>query len=190
MLETFDKLSELVSRDFFFWFCALSGTALFIIQLLLTLLGAMDHDDLDEGGDLDAGKVKWLSKQALTGFLMMFGWAALASKHEFGFSGAVTITIGFTAGLLTVFITGSIFKMARKLRSTGTVFKLDDAVGKEAIVYQRIPKDGVGKISVSLHNFTHEIDAVSMNQELESFISVEIIKKLDDKTVVVVPLKR
>ncbi len=190
MTEFLGKLSELMSKDFFFWFCALSGSGLFIIQILLTLLGVMDQDDLDDNTELDAGKVKWLSKQAITGFLMMFGWSALACKHELGFGEALSLTFAFAVGVLTVLITGSNFKAARKLHSSGTVFRLEDAVGKEAVVYQRIPKEGIGKISIALNNMTHEIDAVSLNEELASFVSVQIIKKLDDKTVVVVPIKK
>ncbi len=190
MPEFVIKLSELMSKDFFFWFCALSGSGLFIIQVLLTLLGVMDHDDLNDNAELDAGKVKWLSKQAITGFLMMFGWSALACKYELGLPTAATILVACSAGLLAVLITGFIFRVARKLRSTGTVFRIEDAIGKEAIVYQRIPKDGAGKISISLHNLTHEIDAMSLGEEVASFISVQIIKKVDDKTVLVVPIKK
>jgi hypothetical protein len=96
-------------------------------------------------------------------------------------------TIG---GLITLLITGLIFRGAKKLHSSGTVFRIEDAIGKEAMVYQRIPKDGAGKISISLHNFTHEIDAVSsLQEELLSFTSVRIIEKVDEKTVRVTPIK-
>lgn len=54
------------------------------------------------------------------------------------------------------------------------------------IFNQRIPKGGVGKISVSLYNFTHEIDAIAHNSgELSSFTRVKIIEKKDNNTVVV-----
>lgn len=190
MIDVLQKLTHLANQDAFFWFCALSGSALFAIQLFLTLLGVMDYDDIDGSSDVDAGKVKWLSKQALTGFLMMFGWTALAGKHELGLSQTMTVITSCAAGVLTILVIGWLFKIARKFRSTGTVFRIDDAVGKEAVVYQQIPREGVGKITVSLHNLTHEIDAVSLNGEIQSFVNVEIVKKLDDKTVLVVPIKK
>ena len=63
-------------------------------------------------------------------------------------------------------------------------------IGKEAMVYQRIPKGGVGKITLSLNDLTYEIDAIShQNEELSSFIQVQVLKKSDEKTVVVVPIK-
>jgi hypothetical protein len=168
----------------FFWICALAGSGLFIIQFFFSLLGFGDDDS-----SMDDGKIQWLSKQAVTGFLMMFGWTALTCKQEFDLSHSVSIAIGSAIGLATVFISGYIFKSAKKLHSSGTAFKIDDIVGKEATVYQRIPKGGIGKISISLHNLTHEIDAVA-EQDLESFIPVQIIKKRDDNTVVVVAINR
>lgn len=159
---------------------------MFLIQFLLTFIGA-DAEDADEGSSQN---FKWLSKQAITGFLMMFGWIGLAAKREMGYSAAASMGIAVAAGILAMFITGSIFKIARKLRSSGTVFCIDEAVGKEAAVYQRIPKDGIGKITLSLRDITHELDAISQSgEEVPSFSPVQIIKKADERTVVVVPIR-
>ena len=185
----FEKLS-LINLDTLFWFCALAGSGMFIIQILLSLLGSDHHEDLD-GGDTESIKIKWLSKQALSGFFMVFGWLALACHHELGLRLPFSLAIALAAGVLTILITGFIFKFAKLLRSPGTVFNLDDAIGKEAIVYQSIKKNRKGKISLSLNDMTHEIDAVSLTEEdLSSFISVRIVKKADDKTVAVVPVKK
>jgi hypothetical protein len=121
---------------------------------------------------------------------MMFGWVGLTCKHEFGLSILATSLIAFLGGLIAIFATALIFKSAKKLRSSGSVFRIEDAVGKQAVVYQRIPKGGVGKISLSLNEMTYEIDAMShQNEELPSFISVQVLKKSDDKTVIVVPIQ-
>jgi hypothetical protein len=189
MFENFVKFKSSIDQDFFFWFCALSGSGMFVVQFLLTLLGSGENSDWDDSSNIDSLKVRWLSKQTIAGFLMMFGWSALTCKHEFALRGIASMAIAFVAGMITVLISGFIFKAAKKLRSSGTVFKLEDAVGKEALVYQRIPKDGVGKITISLHGLTHELDAISLGQEdLSSFIPVRIIKKADETTVVVVPI--
>jgi len=159
---------------------------MFLVQFLLNFVGA-DAEDAEEGSSQN---LKWLSKQAITGFLMMFGWIGLACKKELGFSAAAATGIAVAAGIVAMFITGSIFKIARKLRSSGTVFRIEEAVGKEAAVYQRIPKDGVGKITISLSDMTHELDAISLNgEEVPSFSPVQIVKKADERTVVVVPIK-
>jgi membrane protein implicated in regulation of membrane protease activity len=172
------------AKDGLFWFCALAGSGMFLIQFLLFFLGADAEDDAS------SQNFKWLSKQAVTGFLMMFGWVGLASKVELGFTTLTATFIAILAGSVAMIITASIFNLARKLRSTGSVFRLQDAIGKEASVYQRIPKGGSGKISLSLHDMTHEIDAISLNgEEVNSFTQVQIIKKADERTVVVIPIK-
>lgn len=118
---------------------------------------------------------------------MMFGWVGLACKKEFGLHSFTAIILSLISGVFAMLASGLIFNLARKLRSTGTVFNLDQAIGLEAFVYQRIPQGGVGKISVSLGDLTHEIDAISLQgEEIASFASVQIVKKADDKTLVVV----
>ena len=187
MLELFSKLNNL-DKDSIFWFCALAGTGMFAIQFLLTLFGIGEQDS-EGSGESDAGQFQWLSKQALTGFLMLFGWVGLTCRKEFDLSGALTIAFALCGGLASILITGLLFKAARKLRSSGTVFKIEDAVGKDAMIYQRIPSGGMGRVTVSLHNFTHEIDAISLeSEELPSFTPVRIIKIADEKTVVVEPV--
>ncbi len=154
------------------------------LQIVMSLIGT-DHD-AHEQTTIEDGKFKWMTKQAFTGFLMMFGWIGLACSEQFSFSIFISLLFALGAGLIASFIASFIFHLARKAHSSGTVFNIDDAIGKEAVVYHRIPKNGTGKITVSLHNFTHEIDAHS-EEEITSFTHVQIIKKLDDKTVVVTP---
>ena len=108
------------AKETLLWFYALSGSGLFLIQFVLYFVGA-DADDVDDGHQF-----KWMSKQAVTGFLMMFGWVGLACKKEFGFGPFASALIAMAAGAFAMFVCGSIFKAARKLRSTGTVFRLMD----------------------------------------------------------------
>ncbi len=120
---------------------------------------------------------------------MMFGWTAITCQNEFGLQNNLTIGISVAAGLFAALVIRSIFKFAKKLRSSGNIFRIEDAIGKEGYVYQSIPKGGRGKISISLNHFTYEIDAISKHHEdLQSFMRVKIIEKIDDKTVVVTPL--
>ena len=184
-------LNNTFSKDTFYWFCALAGSGMFIIQFFLSLFGLNhDHDLVNDHGHFEAQSFKWLTKQTLTGFLMFFGWVGLTCKREFALSSAASAIWAAAGGAVAVFATAFIFKIAKKLRSSGAVFRIEDAIGKEAIVYQRIPKNGLGKISVSLHHHTHEIDAISMtHEEISSFTQVQIVKNMDDKIVVVVPIK-
>lgn len=190
MFYYIDYFNELINSDSVFWFCALVGLGMFFIQFLINICGAADQDDFDATSDAscdaDVRKFKWFSMQAITGFLMMFGWTAITCQSEFGLQQIPTIGISIASGIFAAFIIRSIFKYAKKLQSHGSRYRIEEAIGKEAYIYQSIPKDGMGKISISLQNFTHEIDAISHDSEpLPSFTRVKIIEKKDDNTVVV-----
>lgn len=184
------KWQHLVQDDIF-WFCAIAGSGMFALQFLFSLFGIGDSEEPGESVSLEAAKIKWLSKQAVTGFLMMFGWTALACKQEFSLSLPLSVILALTAGFLTVIATAFLFKGAKSLHSSGTIFDLDQAVGKEAVVYHRIAKNGIGKISVSMDGHLHEVDAISLNgDEIDSFLPVIVAKKIDTKTVAVTVFSR
>lgn len=174
-----------VNSDSLFWFCALAGSGLFFIQFLINLFGMGDSDS----GSEDIKHFKWLSLQAVTGFLMIFGWSAITCQNEFDQALLPTIGISLVTGLIAAYIIHFLIRFTKRLQSSGSVYKIEEAIGKEAYVYQRIPKGGLGKVSLSLDNFTHEIDAISyQNQDLESFSRVKIIDKVSHSTVVVTPI--
>ena len=192
---------ELIRSGSIFWFCALSGSLMFLIQLIINLLGIGNQEsfetaDISSTTILDGGQnsadvriFKWLSMQTISGFLMMFGWSAITCQKEFLLSDFITIGISLCLGVSTALIIRSILKLSAKLTSSGSVYRIEDAVGKEGYVYQSIPKGGKGKVSISIHNFTYEIDAISNHYEdLPSFMRVKIIKKSDKNTVVVAQL--
>lgn len=183
------NLQEIIYGDTFYWFCALTGSGIFTIHLLLNLIGIGEFDNFDNVGMSDAGQIKWISVQTLTGFLMMFGWTALTCQKEFGIDGPLMIAIALTAGAIAIYIIAMLLRFTAKMHSRGTVFNIDSTIGLEALVYHRIPVNGVGKITVCIENFTREIDALSKDQhELTLFSKVKIIQKIDDKTVLVIAI--
>jgi hypothetical protein len=196
MFYYINYFNELIKSGSFSWFCALTGSGMFFIQFIINIFSNTDQNNFDiadstdsSNGSEDARKIKWFSMQAITGFLMMFGWTALTCQHEFDLHHIPTIGISTASGIFAAILIRFIYKYSKKLQSPGSCYKIDDAIGKEAYVYQAIPKDGIGKISISLQGFTHEIDAISHNsEELSSFTLVKIIEKNDAKTVVVAPL--
>lgn len=189
MLKIIPQFNALISQNPIFWFCALAGTGMGIIQFILNFFGAHNSDD-QAANEMDVGKFQWLSKQAFTGFLMMFGLVGLTCKKQFDLSTLLATLLATFGGCAAIFFSALILNISRKLRSSGTVFRIEDAIGKEATIYQCIPRGGKGKVSVSIHDFTHEIEAISNSQEdLPSFMLVQIIKQADEKTVIVVPTK-
>ncbi|MBA2368385.1 MAG: hypothetical protein H0V82_05100 [Candidatus Protochlamydia sp.] len=168
---------------------------MFLIQFMINLFGMSDQEtghSVESSNDTaDVRKFKMFSMQAITGFLMMFGWTAITCQSEFGLPIFQTVVISVASGLFTALIIHSIYKLAKKLQSPGCTYRIEDAIGKEAYVYQSIPKGGAGKISIALNNFTHEINAESDEcEELTSFTRVKIIKVKDNQTLIVTPCPR
>ena len=174
-----------------FWFCAIAGTAMFALQFLMLMMGTdlHSHETDDNHMHLADGKFKWLTRHAMTGFVMMFGWTGLTCLVQFDMTILETLLISFGISFVTAFISHFLFRIAQKAHSSGTVFKMDETIGCEATVYHRIPKNGSGKISISLHDLTHEIEAVSDGEEIPSFTKVKILKKMSDTKVIVAPIK-
>lgn len=177
-----------------FWSCALGGTVFFTVRLILMLVGGdMDSDmggadgdfDLDHGGTHSDAAFELISVNTLTAFVMMFGWTGLTAYRQFSLSAAVATVIAVGAGILTMWITATLFRMAGKLVSKGAVFKIGDTVGLNASVYQRIPADGRGKVNVSMPGgILKELEAMSEDRvDIESFKTVKVVKVVDDRTI-------
>lgn len=187
MLEYLSNYISQLDDNSIFMFCALAGSGLLLIQFILKLFGITD--DIEGDGDGNQS-FKYLSIQTIGGFFMMFGWTALAFKMEFNFQTTTSILVSLMAGLCGVFLLNLIYKTAKKLHSPGNICNLDEVIGKEALVYQQIVKDGVGKVSITFQHITCEVNAISGSEEdLPSFTRVQIIKKQNDNTVVVIPIK-
>lgn len=186
------SLDELLKSGSVYWFCALMGSGMFLIQFLVNLFGFADQENVDTNQEIAPAETKnfrWLSLQTLTGFLMLFGWTALTCQKQFGLQSVATLTLAVFAGSAAALMVRFILKLSRKLKSSGNVYRIEEALGKEAYVYQCIPKGGKGKVSLSIQQLTHEIDAISDHEEdLPSFVRVQITRKIDDHTVVVKPL--
>lgn len=117
MLYYINYFNELIKSGSVFWFCALTGSGMFFIQFIINILGGTNQDNFDVGDTIDASsdaadanRFKWFSMQAITGFLMMFGWTAITCQSEFGLKNIPTIGISIASGIFAALIILSIFK--------------------------------------------------------------------------------
>ncbi|MCA9403193.1 MAG: hypothetical protein KC897_05375 [Candidatus Omnitrophica bacterium] len=171
-----------------FWVCALGGTVFFTVRLILMIVGGDMDGDVD--GDMDGdthsdAAFEWISINTLTAFIMMFGWVGLTAYKQFELSVVQSFGLAFAAGLMSMWITAMLFRMAGKLVSKGAVFKISDTVGLNASVYQRIPAEGRGKVNVSLPGgILKELEAMSEDKiDIESFKTVKVVQVVDDRTI-------
>jgi membrane protein implicated in regulation of membrane protease activity len=172
----------------FFWLAAICGTLFFILRTVLMFSGG-DIDDgvdarIDEGSD---AAFEVLSINGITAFVMMFGWAGLTAYLQYKRSAGLSLLIAFFIGVVSMLMMAWLFHLSRKMVSHGATLNVNDLVGLTASVYQTIPAEGIGKITVSVASGgTREWNAVSAEKtEIASFTSVKIVKVIDSQTVTV-----
>ena len=174
-----------------FWGCAIIGSLIFIVQMVLTLIG-MDSSDMDvdfDGADtMDlGGGISLFSIKNFVNFIVGFGWAGVC------FGGAIEnkwllTFVAVLVGVAFVFMFFLIKKQTKKLEHNGA-FNIADCVGKTVDVYLRIPanKSGKGKVQVSLNGSVHEFEALTEGEAIASGQKVEVVSVIDGSTVLVAP---
>jgi len=202
-------LKEASGTEMVFWAFALFGTVFFTLRVIAMAVGGLGSEDADDVDidDIDADAVdgadgqapghshhaeasnaafKLLSIHSLTGFFMMFGWAGLAAYKQFGLPMFISFVVAGGVGLLTMYLTAYMFKMARQLTSRSAPFTAKDVVGRDATVYSRIEAGGRGKIQISFEGLTRFLEAVSDDgKEIDSFKVVHVARAMDSRTVAV-----
>jgi hypothetical protein len=168
----------------FFLYAAVAGGALFLVQLVLSMMGAGDAD-LDIGGDHHPSAdtaFKVLSLQGLTAFFAMFGLVGLALYHESQAGAAVSVLGGLTGGVLTTWLISVIFSAAKGLEVSGTV-DLQKAIGLTGTVYLGITSDKPGKLTININGRLLTLDAVTSGEPLKTGDEARVTRVLGDGSV-------
>ena len=165
-----------------YWAFALPFSAVFVIQLIMTLIGAGGDGDLDTTGDADfdvdsdAGiGFQFITLKNFIAFFTIFGWTGITCLDA-GLGNGMTLFLSIIAGTLMMLLMATLFYFISKLVESGTM-KFDSAVGKTATVYLRIPakKSGAGKIQVNIQGLK-TLDAMTNSQEdIKSGSMVKIV---------------
>ena len=196
-------LENLNGLELLFAGCAVFGTVLFVIRLILMFSGmggedahSADAGDMD-GGDFDGADMdhtgemhdsdlsfKLLSLQGITAFFMMFGLVGWAVIRQGQYPSLVPIAAGTVAGLLTVWVMKKIFQFATALQSSGTM-NLQNAIGQEGTVYLTIRPGQSGKVQVSVQDRLSVLEAVTDgSEEIKTGESIRVVRVLAGKLVV------
>ncbi len=191
MAEFFSTLTYLQK---FFAVCAILGGIMFVVRTFFMFIGgigdvdadvAMDGDlDISHGGDSDIS-FKLLSLQGITGFFMMFGLTGLALSYQFKINAVISVIGALIAGSITVWIIAFIFRSMMKLQSDGTV-KMNNAIGKEGIIYLTIKAGSRGKVQVEFQGRLMILEAVSADgEEIKTDERVKVTQVIGGDTLVV-----
>ncbi len=175
MAEWFAELSGL--QQTLFVIAAIS-TAVFAIQVIFTLFGIGEIDDLDlgEGGGEGTPFGDIFTIRNGVSFLMGLSWGGLMA-YSWGLTHAVfTTLIGILVGSVFVGVNIGFLALMAMVKHEGNV-NLDNAVGREARVTVAVPegRSGVGKVSLSLQGRLKEYHAVTDGRGLQRNSAVTVV---------------
>jgi membrane protein implicated in regulation of membrane protease activity len=176
-MEILENLDTLLKT---FWFVAIPTSLIFIIQTIMTFVGADSSDGIeaDFDGDLSGSDAPFqlFSLRNLINFLLGFSWTGI-SFYTTILNKPLLIILSLVIGVLFVYLFFVIIRQVQKLAEDNS-FKIANTLNKTAEVYLTIPenKKGKGKIMISVNGAFHELEAMTENDKIQSGSVVKVVK--------------
>ncbi len=178
------------------WGVTLTATLIFIIQTVMTFLGAdADSTDFDvdvdtslDGSDLsniDSGANLYTFRNFVN-FFLGFGWTAIILQPSVK-STALLVIIAVLVGLALVALVMYMFKWLYSMQQSGNINVYKSAVGCQGKCYLRIPGEraGEGKVQITIQGAVREYNAVTDGDEIKTGASVKVVEAVDGNTLLV-----
>lgn len=159
------------------WGVTLAASLIFIIQTILTFIGAdadaTGLDGADMGGGMDAPDLSVDGDAAMGGtgsnlytfrnlinFLMGFGWTAIILQEKIH-SLPVLLIVATAVGAGLVALVMYLFSLLGKMQQSGNIDVYKSAVGCQGTSYLTIPaaRGGEGKVQISIGGAVREYNA-------------------------------
>lgn len=171
-----------------YWSLAVPFTVFFLLQLVLSFMGADSPDDLpDSEVDADHGiGFQFFTLKNLVGFFTIFGWTGIACL-ESGTSFTVSLVLATLGGLMMVGIMAGIFWLLMKANADGTM-RIEKAIGQVGEVYLTIQsnRSGMGKVQINVMGSLRTLDALTDDdQDLPTGRIVKVASVLNDNVLLV-----
>ena len=178
------------------WGVTLTATLIFVIQTVMTFLGAdadstdfdMDVDTSMDGSDLsniDSGANLYTFRNFVN-FFLGFGWTAIILQPSVK-STAVLVIISVLVGIALVALVMYMFKWLYSMQQSGNINVYKSAVGCQGKCYLRIPAEraGEGKVQITIQGAVREYNAVTDGDEIKTGASVKVLEAVDGNTLLV-----
>jgi hypothetical protein len=176
-MEIIENLDPLLKT---FWYVAIPTSLIFIIQTIMTFVGADASDGIeaDFNGDLGSEEAPFqlFSLRNLINFLLGFSWTGISFYTTIS-NKPILIILSLAVGISFIFLFFIIIRQVQKLAEDNS-FKISNTLNKTAEVYLTIPenKKGKGKIMISVNGAFHELDAMTEHHKIPSGSVVKVVK--------------
>ena len=194
------------------WAVTLSASLVFVIQTVMTFLGAAGDTDfdintdmdtagpsdiadgsVDVGADVDTGEtghlgtgMNLLTFRNFINFLIGFGWTAILLKDSIPATG-LRMLIAILVGVVLVAVVMLLFKWLTDMQQSGNINVFKSAVDCEGTVYLTIPGEraGEGKVQITINNAVREYAAVTDGPTLKTGQRIRVVEVISANTLLV-----
>lgn len=175
------------------WCIAIASSLIFIVETVLTFIGADVDFDADADFDMPDGtfegdpSMNLYTFRNLVNFLLGMSWTAILLKDQIA-SKALLMIISFVAGAILVAAVMLMFKWLSKMQQSGNIDLFKDAQGCNGKVYLTIPaeRNGAGKVQITINGAVREYDAVTdSEQDLKTGRTIRVVEAIDNSTLLV-----
>ena len=198
MVEWWNSLSAMMKV---LWAITLSASLIFVIQSVMTFLGAGDSSDFDVdtdvSGDVDVPDTDvhgtgqgLLTFRNFVNFLLGFGWSAILLRESIG-STPLLIVVSVIVGVILVTLVMLLFKWLSGMQEAGNINVFKSAVGCEGKVYLAVPgeRSGSGKVQITINDAVREYEAVTDGPALATGTTVRVVEVISADTMLVEPIE-
>jgi len=186
------------------WVITLSASLIFVIQTIMTFLGADTDFDTDFSGDFsgdipgdvsgdfpgdgaDGGTgMGLLTFRNFINFLLGFGWTAVLLRQSIE-SNTLLFTIAILVGVVLVILVMLLFKWLAGMQQSGNIDVYKSAVDCTGKVYLAIPaaRQGEGKVQITINNSVREYGAVTDGEALPTGKDIRVVDVVGPNTLLV-----
>lgn len=175
------------------WCIAIASSLIFIVETVLTFIGADVDFDADADFDMPDGtfegdpSMNLYTFRNLVNFLLGMSWTAILLKDQIA-SKALLMVIAFVAGAILVAAVMLMFKWLSKMQQSGNIDVMKDAEGCNGKVYLTVPAEraGTGKVQITINGAVREYDAVTdSEQDLKTGKAIKVVEAIDNSTLLV-----
>ena len=185
------------------WAVTLAASLIFLIQTIMTFIGASSDTDLGADGmdaDFDAADPSDASSgpsgmnlytfRNLINFLLGFGWTAILLTGTVR-STALLLVIAVLVGVALVVLVMYLFKWLSGMQQSGNINVYKSAVGCQGTVYLTIPgeRSGEGKVQIAIQGAVREYNAQTDGEAIATGTPIKVVEVINPGTLLVEELK-
>ncbi|MBO4263300.1 MAG: hypothetical protein J5871_01305 [Bacteroidales bacterium] len=168
------------------WGITLVASLIFVVQTVLTFIGADVDTDFDLDADAVDGGSGLLTFRNFVNFFLGFGWSAILLANQVS-SIPVLLVISVSVGVGLVAVVMLLFKWLGSMQQSGNINVYQSAAGCHGTVYLTIPasRSGKGKVQITINDAVREYNAVTDGDALKTGAEIQVIEAVGDDTLLV-----